>query len=289
MTFEPPQQGVPPENVPPPGYTPPAYEPPPSGYQAPPPAYQPPPPPAYTPPPPAYTPPAQGYGAPNPGVPVSGGGAHGSASNPLGNFNISAVSPFDWAIMAVGFLTFIFSFFSYYTVSFKGAGFGGISAHESAWHGFFGWFAAFVALLSAGLIAMELVAPQIKLPFPVRLISLGGFVLALICVLLALVVFPGDVPSGLGLHTGRGFGYWIDLILIVVGVGLSVVQLKATGGSLPWEKPRGGAGPTPMSGQYPPPGQYQPGQYPPPAQPGQYPPPAQPGQYPPPGPYPPAQ
>ena len=143
----------------------------------------------------------------------------------------------DWGILGVGFLTFIFSFFSYYTVSFSGGGvIGGISGHETAWNGFFGWFAAFLALASAGLVALALFAPQIKLPVPIRLASLGGFALATVCVLLALVVFPESVPSGFGISTGRGFGYWVDLVLIIAGTVLSVLRLKATGGKLPWEK-----------------------------------------------------
>ena len=278
MTYEPPSgvppQGVPPEGVPPyraPENTQPAYTPPPT--QNPPP---------YT-PPPAYTPPAQGYGAPHTGAPHPGGPAGGRSAKALGGFDASTVSPFDWAIMGVGFLAFVFSFFSsYYTVHFKGTGFGSYGGSESAWHGFFGWFAAFVALLSAALVAVEHFAPQLKLPFPVRLVSLGGFVLAFLSALLALVVFPESVPSGLGISTGRGFAYWVDLILIIAGAVLSFLQLKATGGSLPWEKKAAsstvaGQYPSP-SAQYPP--QAAPSEYPPPAG-GQYSPPAAPGQYPP--------
>jgi hypothetical protein len=76
-------------------------------------------------------------------------------------FNPAEVSPYDWGILAAGFLAFIFSLFSYYTASFAG-----ISASESAWHGFFGWFAALVALLSAGLLAVHIFAPATKLPVP---------------------------------------------------------------------------------------------------------------------------
>ena len=48
--------------------------------------------------------------------------------------------------------------------------------------------------------------------------------------ILALVVFPEDVPSGIGISTGRGFGYWASLVFIIAGVVLSVLRLKATGG-----------------------------------------------------------
>ncbi len=248
MSFQPPQQpgqpdyGQQPPAVPP-GYSPP---PPPPGYAppAPPPGYAPPPPPpqGYAPPPPPPQQPA--YGQPPPtGQP----GAYPPPPQPYGgpaaSFNPASVNPMDWAILGLGFLALVFSFFSYYTASVS---FGGFSASgsESAWHGFFGWFAAFVALISAGLVAAELFAPQIKLPVPIRLASLGGWALATLCVLLALVVNPA---SSSGVNSGHGFGYWASLVVIIAGLVLSVLRLKATGGKLPWEK--GPAAPTGYPGQ----------------------------------------
>jgi hypothetical protein len=219
------------------------------------------------------------------------------------SFNLAAVDKMDWAIFGVAFLTFVFSFFPYYTVSVSSSGFSA-SSSEGAWHGFFGWFAVLVALIAAGLVAAEIFAPQIKLPVPVRLASLIAWAVATLSVILALVVFPEDVPSGLGIDTGRGFGYWADLVLIIAGVVLSVLRLKATGGKLPWEKgPSGHSAGTshgfpppsappayqpPPSYQQPPAGQ-QPAYQPPPApgyqQPGYQPPAAPPPpNYPPPPP-----
>ena len=165
--------------------------------------------------------PAPGYGAPASG----GGGVNRSAFDP------KSVNPMDWALLGIGFLVLVLSFFSYYTIDYN-YGFGSVSGSVSAWHGFFGWFAAFVTLLSAALIAVELFAPQVQVPVPIRLASLGGFALATLCVILALVIYPG---SGTG-AVGHGFGYWASLILIIAGLVLSVLRLKATGGKLPWEK-----------------------------------------------------
>ena len=138
-------------------------------------------------------------------------------------FDPKSVNNLDWGIFGVAFLAFICSFFSYYTASYRGVD----SGSESAWNGFFGWFAVLVALVSAGLIAMELFAPQIKLPVPIRLASLIGWAVATLSVILALVVFPESIPDGLGIDTGRGFGYWADLVLIIAGLVLSVLRLKA--------------------------------------------------------------
>jgi hypothetical protein len=225
----PPQPGYGAPPPPPPGYGPP------QGYQAPP-------------PPPAYQQP--GY------PPQPAGHTSGSSGNPFAGFNLSSVNPMDWGILAAGFLAFIFSFFAFYT-----ADFGFASASENAYHGFFGWFAVWVALLSAALVAVELFLPQVKLPVPIRLTSLGGFALATLCIVLGLFIYPySNYPE-----VGHGFGYWACFVLIVAGLVLSFLRLKATGGSLPWEK-RGGAsgGGTPGPGGAPGYGAPPPGYGPPP-------------------------
>ena len=194
MTFEPPEQ--PPE--------------PPVGSQPAAPSPEP-----YAPPPPP--PPPQEWAAPPPPA------AQASAFNP------ADVSPYDWGILAAGFLAFIFSLFSYYTASFAG-----ISASESAWHGFFGWFAALVALLSAGLLAVQIFVPATRLPVPVRLTVLIGFAVAALCVILAGLIDAENLPSQVS--SGRGAGYYLSLIVILAGGVLSFLRLRETGGSLPWEK-----------------------------------------------------
>ena len=195
MTFEPPEQ--PPE--PPVGSQPAAPSPEPY---------------APTPPPP----PPQEWAAPPP--------PQAAQSNA---FNPAEVSPYDWGILAAGFLAFIFSLFSYYTASFAG-----ISASESAWHGFFGWFAALLALLSAGLLAVHIFAPATKLPVPVRLTVLVGFAVAALCVILAGLIDAESLPSQVS--SGRGAGYYLSLIVILAGGVVSFLRLRETGGSLPWEK-----------------------------------------------------
>jgi hypothetical protein len=157
-------------------------------------------------------------------------------------FNPADVSPYDWGILAAGFLAFIFSLFSYYTVT---ASFEGLSrsGSVSAWHGFFGWFAALLALASAALLAVHLFVPNTRLSFPPRLMVLGGFALALLFLIIAAFVTPGaasasELAAAGGLHVdyGRGAGFWLSLIVILAGGVVSFLRLRETGGSLPWEK-----------------------------------------------------
>lgn len=167
-------------------------------------SYQPPPPPGGSPPPP---PPGQ-WGTP------PGGGQPNRPS-----FDAKTVNPLDWAILAAGALAFIFSFVSYYT-------YGPFS--ESAWHGFFGWFAMLAALVGSAAVAVELFSPQTRLPIGNRLLGLGAYAVATLCVILALFIYP---DSGFGV--GHGVGYWISLIVIIAGLVLSLMRLQQTGGQLP--------------------------------------------------------
>jgi hypothetical protein len=266
----------------------------------------------------SYGPPGQPPGPPPPpgsyGPPASGGAA---------KFDPKSVNPLDWGILAAGVLSLIFSFFSYYTYDAKGPAKstcdqlssiqdqlpGGAGSALSdlcsgdsagAWHGCFGWFGVLLALIGAGLVAMALFAPHIKLPVAARLAALGAFALAVISTLLALLVVPewptvgdlGGLISGdqydKGVEEGHGFSYWIVLILIVVGLVLCFLRFQQTGGQLPGRTSATGA----QSGYGAPPQQQQgypqPGYQTPPAQPGYQPPapqqpPYQPPQGPPPG------
>jgi hypothetical protein len=252
----------------------------------------PPPPPGGTPPPPPPSgQPGQWGPPPGGGYPPAGGAG----------FDPKTVNPLDWAALGAGVLVFIFSFISYYTVDVSTSGCpSSVSAAEdnvdlpsfSAWHGFFGWFGTFLALVGAGLIAMALFAPHIKLPVPARLAALGAFALAALSTLLALFITPGDDysgTSGLGslgsckidVSVGHGLGYWVSLILVIAGLVATLMRFQQTGGQLPGgmsskvpnigqHGPQGGLGTGPQPG----PGNPQPG-------PGTTPPPPPPGYGPP--------
>jgi uncharacterized membrane protein HdeD (DUF308 family) len=256
MTYQPPPGEGQPD--PTPGYG----QPPAGGYPTPPPGSPPPPPPPPPPaaggyaPPPAAQPPTGGY-APPPGgatqmpppgaqmppaqqqwnAPPAAQSGYGSPAS--GGFDPKALNPMDWVILAMGPLALIFSFFSFYTgkvtVSFQGFS-QSASGHENAWHGFFGWFGALVALLASLCLAIDLFSPRTKLPMPARLLALGGFALALICYLLAWFITPGvsNVPSGSGYKVdyGRGIGFYAGLLFVLIGLVLSFLRFQASGGKL---------------------------------------------------------
>jgi hypothetical protein len=157
-------------------------------------------------------------------------GQWNSQSGGSSSFDPKTVSPLDWGIIGAGFLTFIFSFVSWYTFSYHG-----FSVSENAWHGFFGWFAMLLALIGSALVAMDLFAPQVKLPIANRLAALGAYALATLCMILAIFIIPGylgvDVPSGV--DEGHGWGYWLSFILILAGLVMCLMRAQQTGTAMP--------------------------------------------------------
>ena len=137
-------------------------------------------------------------------------------------------------------LTFIFSFFSWYTYDAKGCGsFGGcVSVTDTAWGGFLTLLAVLLVLVATAMIVLELFMPHVKLPVPNRLIGLGCYALAALLTILAIFVIPGlsvagvDVPDS-AYDSGHGFGFWVGLILILAGAVLSFLRFQQTGGQLP--------------------------------------------------------
>ena len=189
--------------------------------------YQPPPsPPGGNPPPPPPPPPPGQWG------PGAGG--------PRGSFDAKTVNALDWAIVGCGVIAFLFSFIDFYdgaditylghTVSVDGS--------ASAWHdviggGFFGWFAMLFAVAGAVLVALELFAPQVKLPVANRLAALGLFAAAAVFEIIAIFVTPSYDYLTASADFGHGFGFWVSLLAVLAGTVLSLMRLQQTGGQLP--------------------------------------------------------
>lgn len=248
--FPPPDQpqpgGYPPPAQPGPpggGYPPPAYNPPPGGYAPPPaPGFAPPPsgPAGYQPPPAgAYPPPAQQYGGPPaPGQgyppPAAGGGAPSS-------FDISKVTVVGWGVIGAAFLTFIASFFNFWTVSYAGLGAGGGYNGWSLWW----WIPVLLAIAVGAVYSLRLLGVlkpgQIKQEY--LFYGAGASFVLMIFVLIHTFAYNG--PSGIfagvtgdsGLSTGPGFGVWLGLIATLALTYFMALAVQAAGGKLPVKVP----------------------------------------------------
>jgi hypothetical protein len=195
-----------------------------------PPAETPPPPPTPdSPPPPASTGPT--YEAPPQAAPAPLGASSMSADDL--KRAMQEANTLDIGIIIIGVVTFLLSFFSsYYSASVSLADIS-VSDNWSAWHGFFGWFAALLVLAAAGLVAAHMMGIKLLEPSMMRLVVLGGFAVALLCTILALFVIPGADCQGFqacedALDKGHGWSYWISGLFIIAGTVLAFLRKDAT-------------------------------------------------------------
>lgn len=166
---------------------------------------------------------------PPPAEPPPSSGAGSSFSADQMKSSVQEAHQFDLGIIVVGVLTFIFSLIpSYYTahISFSGVG---ASYHDNfnAWHGFWGWFAALLALAAAIVVAAQIFGGWRPPPF-MPMVVLGLFGLALLCTLIAGLTWAGVDTAGvdIGKYTGHGFSYWVSLLLIIAGTALAFLRYR---------------------------------------------------------------
>ena len=138
---------------------------------------------------------------------------------------------FDLGIIAAGLIAFIASLLPFYTVSVSAGGFGGPRARSAPGTG----SSAGSACWSRCLAAVAVRPGAVQRGEASRCRSTrsrpAAFVLALLCLILALFVDPSGGCGGagaFGIHCsiGRGFGYWLALIAVLAGAALSVMRLR---------------------------------------------------------------
>ncbi len=174
-----------------------------------------------------------GYGQPTypPPTPPAPGNRYAG----LRSFDPASVDPLDWAIVAAGVLAFLFSFFAYFSYKVTIATFSQTGT-TNAWHGALAPLATLLAVGAALLLAVQL-SGSVRLGFPVRLVVLAAFGLASLLLLLALFAIPGNTAGtgvlGFKIDKGHAFGYWISLLCVLAGTGLSFKRFTDTGGKLP--------------------------------------------------------
>jgi hypothetical protein len=172
------------------------------------------------------SPPPDSSATPPPAAPAHSGGPQSGLGGTTSA--LQGANKFDLGIIAAGVIAWLAGFMPFYTASVS-AGAISASTSGSAYHGFFGWFAVWVALAGAAVVAAGLLG--VSLPMAVHQAAVALFGLALVCLILALFIFPGgdcSGASGLGIKcdTGHGFGYWLALLAVLAGLGLSVMRMR---------------------------------------------------------------
>jgi hypothetical protein len=167
--------------------------------------------------------------APPPAAPAPPAAGATSYDTNAAKASLQGAHKLDLGIVAAGVIAWLAGFMPFYTASVS-AGVISASTSGSAYHGFFGWFAVWVALAGALVVAAGLFG--VSLPLAVHQVAAVLFGVALVCLILALFIFPGgDCGDAAGLggiscDTGRGFGYWLALLAVLAGGALSVMRMR---------------------------------------------------------------
>ncbi|HEU5007348.1 MAG TPA: hypothetical protein VFT67_10265 [Jatrophihabitantaceae bacterium] len=212
------------------------------------------------------------YQSPPPPPPGNYGG-----QPPRPAFDPKSVNPLDWAILGLGGLTLIFSFFSYYSasVSTSFGGFsGGYSGSASAWHfsdgAFVAWFAMALTVLGAAAVALAIFGQQVQAVGNPRLLGLALSAAGALLFIIAIFAHPkfySGSEGGFSAHFGHGFSFWLSLVFSLAIMVLSLMRVQQSGQQLP-----GALGSLPNLGAYGPGAQTPPNPYGQPGQMGQMPP-----------------
>ena len=187
----------------------------------------------------SFQPPPGPPGGPPPPPPPPG--AWGPPPGGQSGFDPKTVNPLDWALLGIGAILFLFSFFQYYTVDY-----GGISVSDGGWHfgsgSFIGWFGFIAGFAAAVIVALGIFMPAFKLPVPNYVAAVGLFALSTVFYILGFFIIGPDDSACLGSSRcedavdnafGFGFSYWLSLIAVIAGAVIALMRAQQTGAPLP--------------------------------------------------------
>lgn len=146
----------------------------------------------------------------------------------------------DQAVLGLGILAFIASFFPFYGVSVNVGGFKA-SSSITTWHSYA--VLGILLVLAATLLAAAQAFAGSSLPtMPVSANFLVAGLAALGTLLIILRGFTYDTASAPGGSVGLKWGFYVVMIVCIAQVVFAVVRLRESGEAMPWEN-RGAASP----------------------------------------------
>jgi hypothetical protein len=146
----------------------------------------------------------------------------------------------DQAVLGLGILAFIASFFPFYGASVK---FGNVSASSSitTWHSYA--VLGILLVLAATVLAGAQVFAGSSLPtMPLSANFLVAGLSALGTLLIIIRGFTYDTASAPGASVGLKWGFYFVMIVCLAQAVFAVMRLRESGEALPWES-RGSAAP----------------------------------------------
>ena len=149
----------------------------------------------------------------------------------------------DQAVLGLGILAFIASFFPFYGASVSVAGFHA-SKNWSTWHSYA--VLGILLVLAATVLAAAQVFGGSSLPeMPVSVNFLVAALSALGTLLIILRGFTYDSESVPGASVGLKWGFYVVMIVCLAQVAFAVMRLRESGEAMPWAQRGGPAAPAP--------------------------------------------
>ena len=159
-------------------------------------------------------------------------------------FDAKKFSQLDWAIVGGAGIAFISGFLPWWGYDAPAILGRDYSVSVSGWStGFTGWFGVILLTLAGVyhfLRKAEVSIPE--LPVGPAVLTAGLAALGLLLVIIRWLTIP-RVGLGFAGHYGAKWGIWVAIIAGAVEVAAAVMQLRASGESMPWAQPRPTSGP----------------------------------------------
>jgi hypothetical protein len=146
----------------------------------------------------------------------------------------------DQAVLGLGILAFIASFFPFYGVTVK---FGGISGSSSitTWHSY-AVLGILLVIAATVLAGVQIFAASSLPSMPASANFLVAGLSALGTLLIIIRGFTYDTASAPGASVGLKWGFYVVMILCILQVAFAVMRLRESGEAMPWAD-RGSAAP----------------------------------------------
>lgn len=157
----------------------------------------------------------------------------GENPNPAGSAASSSlpdISIAGWGVFGATLLTFVVSFFPWYSASISAGGYSA-SASANAWHRFW-WLPILVALAAGvvyGLTLFKIIPAQ---PKTALILPYGG-ILAFVLTILALVDTLTHSDSGTGWSSGPSVGVFLGLVTTAALAYFGALSAQESGATLP--------------------------------------------------------
>ena len=150
---------------------------------------------------------------------------------------MSKVTTVGWGVMGAAFLTFIASFFNFWSVSYSGVGSAGLNGWSLWW-----WIPVVLAVAVGVIYALTLFGTMKPGQVKPEMLFYGAAASFVLMIIVLINTFAYNGPYGLlsggsGFSSGPGFGVWFALVTTLALTYFTAVAARNAGAKLPFKVP----------------------------------------------------